>query len=239
MLNRFAQILLMIVVGILSIDLVSRRFYEDSNDIGRYIQNNAPLIMQTLEDFQRKKMQEQKNNAIKMLSDNKNLVKDHDAIIGNKDGSVQIIEFLDFSCGYCKKSLPIKEKLIKEYKNIKFIIKEIPMFGQSSVLYSKASKAAFHASPERYFEFHKRLLLNKMQLDEKSLVEMAKDSGIDADEFKKHLTSNKSLEEYIGENVRLAMELGVEGTPAFIINGELIGGFLDYEGFKAKIESIK
>ena len=86
----------------------------------------------------------------------KDLVKNDNLFLGNKNGKEIIIEFFDYNCGYCKRSFPEIMELVSENKDIKIILKELPVLGESSILASKASIAS--QKQDKYFEFHQELI---------------------------------------------------------------------------------
>jgi protein-disulfide isomerase len=54
-------------------------------------------------------------------------------IIFNKEGTIEVIEFMDYNCGHCKRQFVINEKLLEKNKDIKLVIKPIAILGESSL----------------------------------------------------------------------------------------------------------
>jgi protein-disulfide isomerase len=245
--NRWVSGAVLVAVVVLSVDLATRVLGmqgvgpASSRAMESYIKDHPEVIIESLESMHVKKVNERRAHATKALSANKErLVRASDAKIGSATPAIQIIEFLDFSCGYSRKFLPIKQKLIQEYPDVQFIIKELPMFGEKSMMSARASRAAYALSPTTYASFHQELLAIKSGAEtEGTYTDIAAKVGMDTKAFKKEMLDTKKYDDYISDNVKIAMEVGIEGTPAFIIGDELIGGFLDYEGFKSKINALK
>ena len=151
----------------------------------------------------------------------KDLVKNDNLFLGNKNGKEVIIEFFDYNCGYCKRSFPEIMELVSENKDIKIILKELPVLGESSILASKASIAS--QKQDKYFEFHQELINFSGLISLIDIKKISKELGINYEQLQKDMNSEETIL-LINESYRLADLIGVRGTPAFIINNNLIPG---------------
>ncbi|MEC8019605.1 MAG: DsbA family protein, partial [Pseudomonadota bacterium] len=151
----------------------------------------------------------------------KDLVKNDNLFLGNKNGKEIIIEFFDYNCGYCKRSFPEIMELVSENKDIKIILKELPVLGESSILASKASIAS--QKQDKYFEFHQELINFSGLISLIDIKKISKELGINYEQLQKDMNSEETIL-LINESYRLADLIGVRGTPAFIINNNLIPG---------------
>ena len=151
----------------------------------------------------------------------KDLVKNDNLFLGNKNGKEVIIEFFDYNCGYCKRSFPEIMELVSENKDIKIILKELPVLGESSILASKASIAS--QKQDKYFEFHQELINFSGLISLIDIKKISKELGINFEQLQRDMNSEETIL-LINESYRLADLIGVRGTPAFIINNNLIPG---------------
>ena len=149
------------------------------------------------------------------------LVKNDNLFLGNKNGKEIIIEFFDYNCGYCKRSFPEIMELVSENKDIKIILKELPVLGESSILASKASIAS--QKQDKYFEFHQELINFSGIISLIDIKKISKELGINFEQLQRDMNSEETIL-LINESYRLADLIGVRGTPAFIINNNLIPG---------------
>ena len=149
------------------------------------------------------------------------LVKNDNLFLGNKNGKEIIIEFFDYNCGYCKRSFPEIMELVSENKDIKIILKELPVLGESSILASKASNAS--QKQDKYFEFHQELINFSGIISLIDIKKISKELGINFEQLQRDMNSEETIL-LINESYRLADLIGVRGTPAFIINNNLIPG---------------
>ena len=164
---------------------------------------------------------EEQNNIKNIALYYKDLIKNDNLYLGNKNGKEIIIEFFDYNCGYCKRSFPEIMELVSENKDIKIILKELPGLGESSILASKASIAS--QKQNKYFEFHQELINFSGLISLIDIKKISKELGINYEQLQKDMDSEETIL-LINESYRLADLIGVRGTPAFIINNNLIPG---------------
>ena len=177
--------------------------------------DSLPSILNKLEAI------EDQNNKKNISLYYKDLIKNENFFLGNKNGKDIIIEFFDYNCGYCKRSFPEIMDLVSENKNIKVILKELPVLGESSILASKASIAS--QKQNKYFDFHQELINFSGLISLLDIKKISKELGINYEQLQKDMNSNETIL-LINESYRLADLIGVRGTPAFIINNNLIPG---------------
>lgn len=147
-----------------------------------------------------------------------------DFVAGNPEGDVTIVEFFDYQCGYCKRSFEPLMDFVKADGNVRLILKEFPILGPASL---EASKAAVAAKKQGlYFEMHQALYEHKGQLDSDAILEVAKSVGLDVARLRKDM-EDPAIVEMVSRHYDLAEALGVDGTPAFIVGGELYPGAAD------------
>lgn len=155
--------------------------------------------------------------------------------IGNKDAKISIVEFSDFMCPHCKRSQNVLKQILKKYGNeIRIIFKHLPLQPNSQIL-SRAAACA--DKQERFREYHDQLFEIET-LSEEVPVELAKKLKLDVADFQKCMTANESLSVVLRDQNE-AKRLGIDSTPSFIINGEIIRGVPDLQTFIQLIESQK
>ncbi|ABS64886.1 DSBA oxidoreductase [Parvibaculum lavamentivorans DS-1] len=149
-----------------------------------------------------------------------------DFVAGNPKGDVTIVEFFDYRCGYCKQSFKPLMDFVKADGNIRLILKEFPILGPASL---EASKAAIAAKKQnRYLEMHRALYEHKGQLDSEAIFGIATSLGLDTAKLRKDM-EDPEIAKMVSRHYDLAEALGVDGTPAFIVGGELYPGAADKE----------
>jgi len=155
---------------------------------------------------------------------------------GNPKGNVTVVEFFDYQCGYCKMSEESILKLLKEDKEVKFLYKEFPILGPMSVT---ASKAAFASIKQgKYIKFHDALMAKKEHLSEDIIYQTAKDVGLDVEKLKKD-AADEATAKIVDESLKLGTDVGVRGTPMFIIGDQVYPGALQYEQLKKAVDEAR
>jgi len=156
--------------------------------------------------------------------------------IGNKDGDVTFVEFFDYNCGYCKRAMADMLELMKTDPKLKVVLKEFPVLGPGSVEAAQVAVAARMQDPvgKKYLEFHQKLLGGRGQADKARAMAAAKDAGFDMARLEKDLASPE-VRATIEENFKLAEDMGMNGTPSYVIGKEVVVGAVGLDGLKEKI----
>lgn len=141
-------------------------------------------------------------------------------VLGNPEGKVVVVEFSDFACGFCRRSLPDVEALIAENPELKVVIRELPVLSPASAEAARMGLAA--AEQGKYAAFHYAMFAagtpNPATIDA-----AARAAGLDLARARKALADPK-IEEELRRNVQFAQALGFDGTPGWVIGDQLISG---------------
>jgi protein-disulfide isomerase len=142
-------------------------------------------------------------------------------IVGNSKGDVTVLEFFDYNCGYCKRAFGDVARLLDKDKQVKFILKELPILSKGS---EEAARVALAARMQgKYWEFHRAMLQSSGQANEASALRTAEKVGVDMTRLKKDMAS-PAVQKEIDDTRALAQKLGVQGTPYFLIADRIIPG---------------
>lgn len=204
--------------------------------VRQYILDNGDVLIESVNKYQTKQEEEANKEAqtkaaefLKVIKDDKNL-----AIAGNPKGDVTVVEFFDYNCGYCKKAFEEIQSLVKDDKNVKIVLYDMPILGPSSMEVSKWALAA--KKQGKYFEYHAALMLHNGEKDEATFKKLATDSGLDAEKLAKD-KADPSIEEEIKKHIETAQSLGFSGTPGFLINDKVFRGYIPYDAMKDTIKA--
>src|SRR5690349_7796654 len=172
------------------------------------------------------------------------IVKNSDAIfnsprgvtIGNKDGDVTFVEFFDYNCGYCKRAMTDMLDLMKADPKLKVVLKEFPVLSQGSVEAAQVAVAVRMQDPtgKKYLDFHQKLLGGRGPADKARALAVAKDVGLDMAKLEKDMASPEA-QATIEENFKLAEDMGMNGTPSYVIGKQIVVGAVGLDGLKEKI----
>jgi protein-disulfide isomerase len=160
----------------------------------------------------------------------------HQVVLGNPQGSVTMVEFFDYNCGYCKRAMTDMLTLIKTDGNLKFVLKEFPVLGEGSVEAARVAVAARmqDATGKKYAEFHQKLLGSRGGADKTRALAVAKEVGFDMSRLERDMGSDE-VKQTIDENMKLAEALGVSGTPSYVVGEEVVVGAVGLDALREKI----
>lgn len=202
-----------------------------------------PEVMQDVMaamDKQQKEAEAQKASAT--IRENKATLfnSPHEVVLGNPQGKVTMVEFFDYNCAFCKRALPDMLNLLKNDPNLKFVLKEFPVLGEGSVEAAHVAVAARMQDPtgKKYLEFHQRLLGGRGPADQARALNVARDVGFDMPQIEKDMASPE-VKTTIDEDMKLADELGVSGTPSYVVGDELVVGAVGIDELKQKIDALQ
>lgn len=206
--------------------------------VKEYIQNNPETILDSIESYGRVQKEEQVAKQQNVIKDNLGWMVDNDQlpVAGNPDGDVTIIEFFDYNCGYCKKALDDVLTIIEEDKKIRFILIDTPILGRTSEVAARWSLAA--KNQDAYLEYHIGLMKHRGPLSEMSLETVAKKVGLDIQKLREDANSDE-IAKLVKEKAKKVAEIGITGTPAFIIDGKLYGGYIGLDMMRDAVQTAR
>lgn len=177
---------------------------------------------------------------------------DDDAYMGEDDAPILMIEFSDFQCPFCRKFYnetlaQIKENYI-DTGLVKFVYRDLPLVSLGHTGAIPAANAAACAreqkGDEMFFAFHNKIfdgqnLLGNgtVSIPDESLYQYAEELGLDMDAFSS-CQENLDYEDEINADAEVAKSIGINGTPGFVINGQIVTGAYPYSTFESVFEEL-
>ena len=141
---------------------------------------------------------------------------------GGKNAEITIVEFADYNCGYCRLSKPEIDKVVGSFGDkvkmyyIDFPVTERGVAGSST----QTARGAFCAGEQnKFWEYNALAYKEPVSMD--GAANFAKTLKLDTDKFNTCLTSDESMQ-FVQHSTKLAMELGVRGTPSVFVNGQKV-----------------
>ena len=192
-------------------------------------------MSQILEQKQKQAEDEQRKDGLVKNADQ--IFRDKaDFVAGNPDGKVTMVEFFDYNCGWCKKGFPEVMSLLDTDKDLKFVLKEFPIFGEDSEYAAKAAIAS--GKQGKYWDLHRAMFSHEGKITKDSVDEIAAGIGLNMNQLKKDM-KDPALTEILERNRALAQSLAINGTPAFIIDDKLVPGYLPKAELATAINEIR
>lgn len=202
--------------------------------IERYIRTHPEVIMESLQAMKAKREAElRERQKVALAAKQQELLHDPmSPVSGNPKGEITVVEFFDYRCGYCKKAASSVTALQKEDPRVRVVYKDFPILGEPSELAAKAALAS--QAQGKHQVFHEALLASHDDMTKDTILKIA--AGVDLDTTRLEADmANPEWQTVIEKNRALAEELGISGTPGFIVGTELVPGALDLNGLKALI----
>jgi protein-disulfide isomerase len=207
-----------------------------------YLMKHPEVIQDVMSALDKKQQEADAAKASAVIKDNNATLfnSPHQVVLGNPQGSTQVVEFFDYNCGFCKHALPDMLTLLKTNPDLKFVLKEFPVLGEGSIEAAHVAVAARMQDPtgKKYMDFHQKLLGGRGPADKAHALAAAKEVGFDMARIEKDLNSDE-VKTTIDEDMKLADALGVNGTPSYIVGNQLVVGAVGLDELKQRIDGDK
>ena len=202
-----------------------------------YLIKNPAVLIEANEAVQEER---ERRQQIQRVETEKNIAANpFNILVGNPAGDVTIIEFFDYNCGYCRKTLADIQTVAKSDPNVKFLIHDYPVLGSRSIDASRVSLAVrLQADDKKMFEFHTKLMESKSAIDADSAKEAAKAVGIDMQKLEADMNGDV-ITAALEKSQQMGRQIGLQGTPAFLIAGEIIPGAVGPDTLKEFIKNVR
>ncbi|WP_019616844.1 DsbA family protein [Psychromonas ossibalaenae] len=228
-------------------------FGPSDEEIGKiatdYLIKNPEVLIEVSNALKAKEMKEMGASMVeKALLHKEQLLNSNTPYLGNADGKVAVIQFFDYQCGYCQRLSPVMSELEISNPDVKFVMKETPIFAQRSEASGYAAqmgeKVFSQGGSEAYEKYHNAVFekaSSGSQLTVADIEKLVEVSGFALSD----LPQNDS--KAVMENLNLFSELGFQGTPAVVVmpidnptaeNTSVIRGF-DVKSVKAALEKAQ
>ena len=155
-----------------------------------------------------------------------------DPVLGTAEAKVNIIEFGDFECIYCAEVAVTIKKVINENPGkIRLVWKDFPIPSHTNAQ-AAAEAAQCAARQGKFWQYHDVLFQNQSNLNEANYLSLAGQVGLNYEKFNQCLKNHETLP-LVQNNFAEGQAIGVDGTPYFIINGEVFSGILTEDQLKS------
>ncbi|MGB3796728.1 MAG: DsbA family protein [Alteraurantiacibacter sp.] len=157
------------------------------------------------------------------------------AVLGNPAGDITLVEFTDYACGYCRQSLDHVQQIVAANPDLKVVIREYPILSPGSADAARMALAA--ADQGRFEQFHNAMFAAE-NLSAENIDQAARRSGVDLEQAKSAIEAGV-YESQLQNNVFLAQNMGVSGTPAWVIGEQVLSGAVGPDTLDAAIDEAR
>ena len=195
-------------------------------NLKEFIQNNPKFIIDVLRKYQdeqnkieQEKISQQNNSNIINLN-----LFENSMIVGNKNATKIIYEFVDYNCGYCLKFHQQVLSVLNEDQNTKLVIMQMPILGESSITFSKIAIAA--SFQNKFEEVHNYLYSSDRKSKMADILGDLFLMNIDIAQLEKDMNSEE-VSKVILSHEQFVNDFKFNGTPAIIVGETIIPGYIE------------
>ncbi|MFC6642687.1 DsbA family protein [Sulfitobacter profundi] len=207
-------------------------------EVRAYLMENPEVILQAVEQMQNRQAEAQMQADFDLVTANADEIFDdgYSWVGGNPDGDITLVEFLDYRCGYCKRAHGEVAKLLETDGNIKLIVKEFPILGDQSMLASRFAVATKQvAGGDAYKQLNDALMAFNGEVSLPALRRLGESFDLDVPAIEAKMDSDEVIQE-ITQTRALAQKLQITGTPTFVMQDEMLRGYLPYDQMMALVD---
>ena len=217
---------------------------QEKEEIGAFIREyliaNPEILLEVQQALQVRQEELQKERARVTIASSSDAIfqSPNDTVMGNPDGSVTIVEFFDYNCGFCKRALRDMDEIIAADPDVRFVLKDFPILGEDSVAAHRVSAAVERIALEHYDAFHRELLGGQGRATEGRAIDVAVSLGVDETQLREAMEDPAIMEGFT-EAYLLADSLGISGTPSYVIGDEAVFGAVGIGPLTAKVDNLR
>lgn len=195
-----------------------------------YILENPEIITEAIEILQKREAAQRLAAAGDKL-----ITPFAGAEFGNPKGDVTLVEFTDYNCGYCRSSVADVQKLVESDRNVRVVIREVPILSQTSREAALWALAAAKQGKHRAFHL---AMFGGGRPDAQSIRAAATKAGVNLSAAEKFVASREARAE-VESNIAMMQQIGFNGTPTFIIGDQIFEGAIGFEALEAAVAKAR
>ena len=207
-----------------------------------YIINHPEVLQEAMAEFEKRQQVAETEKARSGVKNHSEVIfnSPRQVTVGNLQGDVTLVEFFDYNCGYCKQALGDLNTLMKSDTKLRVVLKEFPVLGPGSVEAAQVAVAMRMQDPtgEKYLAFHQKLLGSRGQADKARALAAAHEAGADMVKLDTDMASDE-VKASIEESFKLAEQLGINGTPSYVVGSDVVVGAVGLAALQDKIKTAR
>lgn len=191
------------------------------SDVEAALMAKPQMIINAMQAYE----EQQREEALKMVEENIKANAEelynraNDGIIGNPEGKIVLVEFFDYSCGFCGKLYPALKKIVADNPDVKVVAKPMAFLSPASKYAAEASLAAIEQG--KFAEVYKAIFETEGRLDEAKINAAAESAGVDMEKLKADMKSQK-VQDTMKSVSELAGKIQVSGVPTLVLNNKIL-----------------
>jgi protein-disulfide isomerase len=208
-----------------------------------YLLRNPELLQEVIQEMERRQTQADAEKYREAIRENANAIfnSNRQVVLGNPQGDVTVVEFFDYNCGFCRRALADKIELMKTDPKLRVVLKEFPVLGEGSTQAAQVAVAVRmqdKTGGKKYLEFHQKMFASRGQIDKARALAVVREIGFDAARAEKEMGSEE-VRLTLEEGFKLAEALGINGTPTYVLTGQVVVGAVGVEKLREAISTVR
>ena len=206
------------------------------------LREHPEVILESVQTYQQERYEAQQKAQQAILQGfvaNPDRLIGHSPLKGDRKTGIVLAEFSDFQCPYCAQAQQTLMAFMAQHADeVAFVYKHFPLTSIHPEA-MPAAKAAWAAGQQgQFWPYHDALFAQQDQLGEAQYQQISQELGLELAQFNRDRASEAATNA-INQDLELAQQLGLQGTPAFILNGELLSGAVSQEELEAKLAQAR
>ncbi|MCI2393463.1 DsbA family protein [Aliiroseovarius sediminis] len=201
------------------------------DEVRAYLMDNPEVLMEAIGVLEQRQADAQETMDADLVRVNAKALFDDgfSHVAGNPEGDITIVEFVDYQCGYCRKSYEVVQELLEKDNGIRLVLKEFPILSEASMLSARFAIAGQQLFGEdAYAKLHDALITVRGPVTTDSLVKLGNDLGLDGQAIADGM-DDPEVDAILAENRALGQRLQISGTPAFVMHDTMARGYMPLE----------
>lgn len=158
--------------------------------------------------------------------------------LGNPEGDVTVVEFLDYSCAPCWDAQKAVEQLLAEDPDVRLVVRAWPSGEPRSEEAARAAVAARAQGPAAFRALHQGMLMLPGPADETAAMVLAQVLGLDEPLLQRDMQT-AAIGDHLATSERLASALGLAEAPAFVVGDRLLQGSVTAEEMRDAVAEAR
>jgi protein-disulfide isomerase len=203
--------------------------------VREYLLREPEVLAEAFRRLQQRQTAAAATKAKQAIQDNRQALLSDQAspVEGDAQAKVTIVEFFDYRCVHCRHVAPTIDRLVSSNASVRVIYKNFPVLGEPSVLAARGAVAAQQQGG--WPKLHRAMLAFEGDFTVESILALGASVGLDSAKLKTDMMS-PATDKALQANRTLAVALGLDATPSFVIGDRVIRGALSPEAFQALVD---
>lgn len=199
-------------------------------EIRAYLLENPEVIYEAIQILEERRRLAEATAELDLVRANAEALRnDGYSHVVNPEGTLTVVEFFDYRCGYCKRAHPDMQSLVRMNRDIRYVRKEFPILGPDSLLAARAAIAVqLLGDGEKYAAFSDKLMEFGGPINDQVIDKLAERVGVDPKAMRARM-DDPEIARRLEATRALAERLNVGGTPTFVFGDKIVRGFIPLE----------